>query len=146
MSSRALDALSDYKESNLYLRGIIPMLGFSSATVEDTITARTAGKSKYSFTKMMSLALDGITSFSVKPLYYIIYLGVLFILISLSLILYVLYVYFKNQTVAGWSSIMISIWMVGGFILISIGTACIYIGKIYNEVKQRPLYNIQEIV
>ena len=146
MSRKALDILEKYHERNLYLRGLIPQIGLQSSTIEDHITERKKGTSKYTFSKMISLALDGITSFSVKPLYCIIYLGVLFILISLLLILYVLYVYFKNQTVAGWSSIMISIWMVGGFILISIGTACIYIGKIYNEVKQRPLYNIQEIV
>ena len=146
MSRKALDILEKYHERNLYLRGLIPQIGLQSSTIEDHITERKKGTSKYTFSKMISLALDGITSFSVKPLYCIIYLGVLFILISLLLILYVLYVFFKNQTVAGWSSIMISIWMVGGFILISIGTACIYIGKIYNEVKQRPLYNIQEIV
>ena len=146
MSRKALDILEKYHERNLYLRGLIPQIGLQSSTIEDHITERKKGTSKYTFSKMISLALDGITSFSVKPLYCIIYLGFLFILISLLLILYVLYVYFKNQTVAGWSSIMISIWMVGGFILISIGTACIYIGKIYNEVKQRPLYNIQEIV
>lgn len=146
MSRKALDILEKYHERNLYLRGLIPQIGLQSSTIEEHITERKTGTSKYTFSKMIGLALDGITSFSVKPLYYIIYLGVLFILISLLLILYVLYVYFKNQTVAGWSSIMISIWMVGGFILISIGTACIYIGKIYNEVKQRPLYNIQEIV
>ena len=146
MSRKALDILEKYHERNLYLRGLIPQIGLQSSTIEDHITERKKGTSKYTFSKMIGLALDGITSFSVKPLYCIIYLGVLFILISLLLILYVLYVYFKNQTVAGWSSIMISIWMVGGFILISIGTACIYIGKIYNEVKQRPLYNIQEIV
>ena len=146
MSRKALDILEKYHERNLYLRGLIPQIGLQSSTIEDHITKRKTGTSKYTFSKMIGLALDGITSFSVKPLYCIIYLGVLFILISLLFILYVLYVYFKNQTVAGWSSIMISIWMVGGFILISIGTACIYIGKIYNEVKQRPLYNIQEIV
>ena len=146
MTRKALDILEKYHERNLYLRGLIPQIGLQSTTIEDHITERKAGTSKYTFGKMISLALDGITSFSVKPLYCIIYLGLMFILISILFIIYVLYVYFKNQTVAGWASIMISIWMVGGFILVSIGTACIYIGKIYNEVKQRPLYNIREMI
>lgn len=146
LSRKALDILEQYHERNLYLRGLIPQIGLQSSTIEEVISQRKAGQSKYTLGKMVNLALDGITSFSVKPLYSIIYLGLIFLIISIVFILYVLYVYLNNQTVAGWASIVISIWMVGGFILISIGTACIYIGKIYNEVKQRPLYHIIDLL
>ena len=146
MSHRALEMLENYGERNLYLRGIIPMIGLPSTTIDDVINERKAGKSKYTLNKMFNLAIDGITSFSVKPLYSIIYVGIFFLIVSLCIGIHALYAYIIGKTVAGWTSLILSIWMVGGFILLSIGISCIYIGKIFNEVKQRPLYNIYEIL
>lgn len=146
MSRRALNMLAGYQERNLYLRGLIPMIGLPSTTVDDVIGEREAGVSKYTLSKMLNLAMDGITSFSVKPLYNIIYLGVLFLVISLGIGIYVLHALIAGTAVPGWSSLILSIWLVGGFVLISVGITGVYIGKIYNEVKRRPLYNIQEIL
>lgn len=146
LSRRVLDELARYGEKNLYLRGIIPQIGFPSITVDDVIAPRAAGESKYSLHKMLSLALDGITSFSVKPLYAILYLGVAFILISLCIGVYVVYSLFAHTAVHGWASLMLSVWLVGGFILISLGAVGLYIGKIYQEVKGRPLYHIEEFL
>lgn len=146
LSRRVLDELSRYREKNLYLRGIIPQIGFPSTTVDDIIAPRQAGESKYSLSKMLSLALDGITSFSVKPLYAILYLGLIFILISLGIGVYVIYSLFAHTAVHGWASLMLSAWMVGGFILISLGAVGLYVGKIYQEVKDRPLYHIEEFL
>lgn len=146
LSRRVLIELSHYREKNLYLRGIIPQIGFPSTTVDDVIAPRAAGKSKYSLNKMLSLALDGITSFSVKPLYAILYLGLAFILISLGIGGYVIYSLFVHTAVDGWASLMLSIWLVGGFILISLGAVGLYIGKIYKEIKDRPLYHIENFL
>lgn len=146
MSRRALEMLAGYDERNLYLRGLIPMIGLPSTTVDDVISERQAGASKYTLSKMLNLALDGITSFSVKPLYNIIYLGVLFLVISFGIAIYVLHALIAGTAVPGWSSLILSIWLVGGFVLIAVGVTGVYIGKIYNEVKHRPLYNIQEIL
>lgn len=146
MSRKALEVLSTYPEKNLYLRGLIPMMGMKSSRVDDVINERTAGVSKYTFSKMMGLALNGITSFSVKPLYCIFYLGLLFILISIIIAIYVFHAIITGTAVLGWSSLILSIWLVGGFILMSIGIVGTYIGKIYQEVKARPLYNILEIL
>ncbi len=146
LSRRVLDELSRYREKNLYLRGIIPQIGFPSTTVDDVIAPRAAGKSKYSLRKMLSLALDGITSFSVKPLYAILYLGLAFILISLGIGVYVIYSLFAHTAVHGWASLMLSVWMVGGFILISLGAVGLYVGKIYKEIKDRPLYHIEDFL
>jgi glycosyltransferase involved in cell wall biosynthesis len=146
MSRRALEMLAGYDERNLYLRGLIPMIGLPSTTVDDVISERQAGASKYTLSKMLNLALDGITSFSVKPLYNIIYLGILFLVISFGIAIYVLHALIAGTAVPGWSSLILSIWLVGGFVLIAVGVTGVYIGKIYNEVKHRPLYNIQEIL
>ena len=146
MSRRALEMLSQYKEKNLYLRGIIPTIGLDTTTVDDVITERTAGASKYTLSKMLNLALDGITSFSVKPIYGIIYLGLLFILICLGIGVYVVHALVAGTAVPGWASVILSIWLIGGLNLISIGVVGVYIGKIYKEVKNRPLYNIREIL
>lgn len=146
LSRRVLNELSHYREKNLYLRGIIPQIGFPSTTVDDVIAPRAAGKSKYSLNKMLSLALDGITSFSVKPLYAILYLGLAFVLISLGIGAYVIYSLFVHTAVDGWASLMLSIWLVGGFILISLGAVGLYIGKIYKEIKDRPLYHIENFL
>lgn len=144
LSKRVLRALSQYHESNLYLRGIIPMIGFSSTTVDDVISKRKAGKSKYSMSKMLNLALDGITSFTAKPMMSIIHIGLIFTLVSLFLVAYVLIKFFSGDVVQGWSSLMISIWFVGGVLLISLGVIGIYVGRVFTEVKHRPLYTISD--
>ena len=146
LSRRALQMLAGYDERNLYLRGLIPMIGLPSTTVDDVISERQAGASKYTLNKMLNLALDGITSFSVKPLYNIIYLGIVFLVISFGIAIYVLHALITGTAVPGWSSLILSVWLVGGFVLICVGITGVYIGKIYNEVKHRPLYNIQDIL
>ncbi|MBO5186502.1 MAG: glycosyltransferase family 2 protein [Prevotella sp.] len=146
MSRRALDILAEYGERNLYLRGLIPQIGLQTATVDDVISEREAGSSKYTLGKMLSLALDGITSFSVKPIYGIMYLGIVFIFISMLIGVYVLHALVAGTAVPGWSSLILSVWFVGGMVLVSIGVIGVYIGKIYKEVKHRPLYNIKEIL
>ena len=146
LSRRVLEALSQYGERNLYLRGLIPLIGFDSTTVDDTISERMAGKSKYTVSKMFGLALNGITSFSVKPIYYVMYIGICFIFVSLLIGIYVLYSLITGSAEHGWSSLMLSIWLVGGITIVSIGGIGIYIGKIYTEIKQRPLYNIKEFL
>ena len=146
MSRRALDMLSSYQEHNLYLRGLIPLIGLPSTTVDDVISERFAGKSKYTLSKMLHLAFAGITAFSVRPMHAIFHLGVLFLVIALCIGLYVAYSLFTGIAVIGWASLMLSIWLVGGFVIFSVGIAGMYIGNIYNEVKHRPRYHIQEIV
>lgn len=146
MSRRALDMLADYDERNLYLRGLIPQIGLPSATVDDVISERYAGQSKYTLQKMLNLALNGITSFSVKPMYAIFHLGLVFLLVAVCIGFYVLHALITGTAVPGWASLILSIWIVGGFILISIGITGVYIGKIYTEVKRRPLYHIEEIL
>lgn len=146
MSRRALDMLADYDERNLYLRGLIPQIGLPSATVDDVISERYAGHSKYTLQKMLNLALNGITSFSVKPMYAIFHLGLVFLLVAVCIGIYVLHALITGTAVPGWASLILSIWIVGGFILISIGITGVYIGKIYTEVKRRPLYHIEEIL
>ena len=146
MSRRALDMLAGYKEHNLYLRGLIPQIGLRTATVDDVISERYAGSSKYTLRKMLKLALDGITAFSVKPMYAILYLGIAFLLIALCIAVYVVHAIIVGTAVAGWASLILSVWIVGGFILISMGVTGVYIGNIYTEVKRRPLYHIQDII
>lgn len=146
MSRRALSMLSEYTERNLYLRGLIPRLGLPSATVADTISERYAGSSKYTLTKMAGLAIDGITAFSAKPLYLISYMGVLFLFIALGIGIYVAHALITGSAVSGWASLLLSVWIVGGFILVAIGIAGTYIAKIYVEVKGRPLYHVKEVL
>ena len=146
MSRRALDMLAGYDERNIYLRGLIPMIGLRSTTVDDVISEREAGKSKYTLRKMLHLAVDGITSFSNRPMQAIFYLGWIFLAIAFCIGIYVIHALVKGTAVPGWSSLILSIWLVGGFVLISMGITGMYIGKIYTEVKHRPLYNIQEIL
>lgn len=146
MSRRTLQQLSHFEERNLYLRGLIPMIGYPSTTVEDVISARTAGQSKYTLKKMFTLAADGITSFSTKPISLILTAGIFCLLVSVGMFIYVLCSYFEHLAVPGWPSIMLSIWFIGGLLLLSIGIIGEYIGKIYIEVKHRPLYNIESIL
>ncbi len=146
LSNKALDILSQYDERNIYLRGLIPMIGLPFATVDDKINERIAGKSKYTFVRMMGLALDGITSFSVKPIYSVIYIGVVFLIVSLLIGISVIYAFATKSAVTGWASLILSIWLVGGFMMLGIGIVGVYIGKIYEEVKHRPLYHIVEML
>ena len=146
MSRRALDMLSTYKEHNLYLRGLIPLIGLRHTTVDDRIGERFAGKSKYTFGKMMHLAMNGITAFSVRPLFAIYNIGMLFLIIGFLIGIYVIWSLIVGHVVQGWASLMLSVWIVGGFILISMGIVGTYIAQIYTEVKRRPLYHIQEIL
>ncbi len=146
MSRRAIDMLSTYEEHNLYLRGLIPLLGLPSATVDDVISDRPTGKSKYTVHKMMRLAVNGITAFSVRPLFIIYNIGILFLIIAFLIGIYVVYSLVSGHIVQGWASLMLSVWLVGGFILISLGITGTYIAQIYTEVKHRPLYHIKEIL
>lgn len=142
LSRRALEQLSHFEERNLYLRGIIPMLGFNSITVDDVISERSAGQSKYTLGKMLALAMDGITSFSTKPITLIFGAGFLFLLISIVMSVYALVSYLSGSVVPGWTSLMLSLWFIGSIILLSIGIIGQYIGKIYIEIKKRPRYTI----
>lgn len=144
LSKRVVLELARYGEKNLYLRGIIPMIGFPSTTVDDVISEREAGQSKYTLRKMLNLAMNGITSFSVTPIYAIMGLGVAFLLIALCIGIYVLISWFTGNAVHGWPSLMLSIWFVGGVTLLAIGMVGLYVGRVFIETKQRPLYHIQE--
>lgn len=144
MSRRALHALSQYRESNLFLRGIIPELGFPSAVVTYARKERQAGESKYTLSKMLKLAFDGITSFSVRPIRLLSAVGVLTLLVAVALMIYTLVRHFTGNTVSGWASLMISIWFLGGLNLLALGIVGEYIGKIYGEVKQRPRYIVEK--
>ena len=146
LSRRALDMLSTYTESNLYLRGLIPLMGLPSATVADVIGERCEGRSKYPLQRMVSLATTGITAFSVKPMLAIVYVGMLFFAVALCIAVYVVWSIASGVAVLGWASLLLSIWLVGGFIIIAIGIAGIYIANIYSEVKHRPLYHIMDIL
>ena len=146
MSRKALDMLSTYKEHNLYLRGLIPMIGLQHTTVDDVISERFAGQSKYTLKKMLRLALNGITAFSVRPLFLIYNIGILFLAIAFCIGCYVVYSLVVGTAVQGWASLILSIYLVGGFILISMGIVGTYIGQIYTEVKRRPLYHVAEIL
>ncbi len=144
MSRRALKSLMDYPERNLFLRGMVASLGYPSDIIYYDRKERMAGVSKYPLKKMISFALDGITSFSIKPLHYITYLGVVFILISIAVIIYALISYFDRDAIQGWTSLLISVWFIGGCILIACGVIGEYVGKIYIETKRRPLYFIEK--
>jgi glycosyltransferase involved in cell wall biosynthesis len=146
MSSRAVNELLKYKERNLFLRGIVPLIGYQTANVYYNRDKRIAGKSKYSFIAMLNFAIDGVTSFSIKPVRMVFILGIVSILISLGILIYVLHALISGNAVQGWTSIILSIWFVGGCILIGLGIIGEYIGKIYIEVKNRPRYNIKEII
>ena len=142
MSKRALRELLKYKERNLFLRGMIPMIGFSSTKVLYNRKEREAGESKYPLKKMLSFALDGITSFSIAPIRCVTYLGFITLLISVVAGSYAILQKMLGNTQSGWTSIMISLWIIGGLQLIGIGIVGEYIGKIFKEVKQRPIYAI----
>ena len=144
MSKRALEALSEYREVNLFLRGIVPLIGYRSDYVYYDRHERFAGESKYPLKKMLSFALDGITSFSVKPLKLISNLGILISVLSILGLLYALISYFAGWAVTGWTAIVCSIWLLGGLQMLCLGVVGGYIGKIYSEVKARPRYRVEE--
>ncbi len=144
MSNKALDMLSQYRETNLYLRGIIPNIGLSHSTVTYPRSARIAGESKYPLRKMLALSIDGITSFSAKPMRLIFLTGVFLLLADIIVAVWVLIAHLNHVTISGWSSLMLSVWFLGSLILIALGTIGEYIGKIYIEVKQRPPYAISD--
>ncbi len=144
MSKRALEALSEFKEVNLFLRGIVPLVGYKCSIVEYERHERFAGESKYPLKKMISFAWDGITSFSIKPIRIITGLGFSIFVFSLIALIYSLIVKFMGNTQVGWTSLTISIWMIGGIQLLSLGVIGEYIGKIYNETKRRPRFIISD--
>ena len=146
LSQRALRALLAHHERNLFLRGMVPLLGFNVRKEYYDRKERQAGESKYPLSKMLSLAVDGVTSFSVKPLRLIMIMGLAFILIALGVILWALVEYVRGNTIQGWTSLLVSLWFVGGTILLALGVTGEYIGKIYKEVKHRPLYFIMDEV
>lgn len=144
MSKRSLDALSEYKETNLFLRGLIPLLGYKTATVEYVRSERFAGESKYPFKKMLKFAFDGITSFSTSLIRFVTLLGFGIVGISIFIMIYYIVLKAMGKTVLGWATIVCSIWLLGGIQLLCIGLIGEYIGKIYSEVKKRPRFNIEE--
>lgn len=143
MSKRVLDELEHFDEVNLFLRGIVPLIGFKTSIATYERNKRVAGESKYPLKKMLSFAWDGITSFSVKPLKMITTLGFIMLLISIIMIIYTIVVKILGNTVDGWAFIMLSIWFIGGLQLVSIGLIGEYVGKIYSETKRRPRYIIE---
>ena len=144
MSRRAVDALCRFEERNLFLRGLVPLIGYTTDSVYYDRLERQAGESKYPLSKMLSFAIDGVTSFSVKPLRLIFDLGVIFLFISLAILVYVIVALCKGNGVQGWASLMLSIWFVGGCLLICLSIIATYIGRIYTEEKHRPRYNIEK--
>lgn len=146
MSKRAVESLLLFKERNLFLRGIVPLIGYKTDVVYYDRLERLAGETKYPFSKMFNFAIDGITSFSVKPVRMVFLLGVLFIVISLAILVYVLYSWLSVSVVPGWSSIILSIWFVGGAVMMGLGIVGEYIGKIYVEVKERPRFIIDKVL
>ncbi len=146
MSARAAEALMQYPERNMFLRGMVRQLGFREGFVHYDRTARTAGESKYPLRKMISFSIDGITSFSTAPLKFITVAGLLMTLVALLTILYGLWEHFCGKTIEGWTSIMVSLWFIGGVVTTGVGITGIYIGKIYTEVKRRPRYFVDKRV
>ena len=146
MSKKALDILSQYEESNLFLRGLIPLMGLNSDIVYFDVKDREAGKSKYTLKKMMNLATDGITSLSIKPISMITGAGIIMFIFSIAMIIFTVVEFFRGNAVAGYSTTVISIWLVGGCLMIGLGVVGEYIGKMYIETKKRPRYIIESMI
>ena len=142
MGRKALDGLALFEERNIYLRGLIPLIGYKSATVDDVISNREHGKSKYTLRKMLNLAFDGITSFSIRPIQIITVIGVVMLILAFAMLIYVLVSVIMGHYVPGWSSLMLSVWFIGSVLTIAIGVVGTYIGKMYMEMKRRPRYII----
>ena len=146
MDKKSLEALSSFKEVNLFLRGIVPLIGYKTSIAYYERGKRMKGESKYPLKKMISFAVDGITSFSVKPLRLIFSIGLIILIVSIGIMIYSLVVKLTGNTVPGWTFLTISIWFIGGLQMLSIGIIGEYIGKIYNETKERPRYIIDEVL
>lgn len=146
MSNRALKALMQYPERNLFLRAIVRELDFKEGYVYYDRKAREAGESKYPLKKMLAFSIDGITSFSVAPLKFITFIGLAMTLVAIVMIVFALVEHFKGETIQGWTSMLVSMWFIGGIITTGVGITGLYIGKIYTEVKRRPRYFIEERV
>lgn len=144
MSGRAVDMLLQYNESNMFLRGIVPQIGLKNAVVKYPRTPRMAGETHYPLSKMMSLCIDGITSFTARPMRMIFVVGMILMLIDIAVAIYVLGSYFMHETISGWTSIMLSIWFLGSLILMALGIIGEYVGKIFVEAKHRPRYFVSE--
>lgn len=146
LSRRALDALEEYREVNLFLRGMVPLVGFPSDVVYYERSERFAGESKYPLKKMLAFAWQGITSLSIKPIKLITMLGVVIFLVSLGMMAYFCVRHFTGHTVTGWSSIIVSLWAIGGLQMLSIGIVGEYVGKMYLETKRRPRFHAQTVL
>lgn len=146
MSRRSLEGLAQYGEVNLFLRGIVPMIGYSADVVYYERGERFAGESKYPLGKMLSLAVEGLTSLSTKPLRMITGLGFFIFIVSIGMLIYSLVRHFRGATIVGWTTLMVSVWAIGGLILLSLGVVGEYIGKIYLETKARPRFIIEEFL
>lgn len=146
MSNRTLKALMQYPERNLFLRAIVRELGFKEGFVYYDRKAREAGESKYPLKKMLAFSIDGITSFSVAPLKFITLMGLTMTFVAVVMILFALVEHFQGKTIQGWTSMLVSMWFIGGIITTGVGITGLYIGKIYTEVKRRPRYFIEERV
>lgn len=146
MSQRTVKALMQYTERNMFLRGMVRQLGFQEGYVYYNRTARTAGESKYPLKKMISFSIDGITSFSTAPLKFITFAGLTMTAIAFFIIIYGLYEHFHGNTIEGWTSLMVSLWFIGGVITTGVGITGTYIGKIYTEVKRRPRYFVEKTI
>ena len=146
LSRRALEGLAEFQEVNLFLRGIVPMVGYPSAIVEYERGERFAGESKYPLKKMLSFAMEGITSLSVKPIRYITLLGFLIFLVSIAMLVYSIVRWARGATIIGWASVICSVWAIGGLVLLSLGVIGEYIGKIYLETKGRPRFLLREVL
>ena len=146
MSKRALEGLAEFNEVNLFLRGIVPLIGFPTASVYFERSERFAGESKYPLKKMLSFAIEGITSFSTKPIRMVTYASFLSFIISITIFVYSLVQHYQGNTVPGWTSLIVSLWFVGGMLLMAIGIVGEYVGKIYIETKKRPRYLYSDIL
>ncbi len=146
MSKRALVGLAEFKEVNLFLRGLVPMIGYRSSYVYYEREERFAGESKYPLKKMLSFAFEGITSLSSKPIKYITFIGFLLFIISIIMLVYFVVQWMSGNTVSGWASVVCSVWGIGGLIMLSLGVIGEYIGKIYLETKGRPNYIIDKVL
>ena len=146
MSARVLEEFARFREVNLFLRGIVPMIGYRTGTVEYERGERFAGESKYPLKKMLSFAMEGITSLSVKPIRYITGLGFLIFAVSILMLIYSIVRWATGATIIGWASVICSVWAIGGLILLSLGVIGEYIGKIYLETKGRPRFLLREVL
>ena len=144
MSARAIKELLRYKEDNIFLRGVVPRIGLNQAIVKYDRKARMAGESKYPLRKMINFAIEGITSFSIKPVRMVFNIGVVFLIIAFFIFIYALCRYFANEVIEGWTSLILSIWFCSGVLLIALGIIGEYVGKIFLEVKNRPRYVIEK--